>query len=168
MTLIIQEAADRNSWSGGIRHPTSGFRGGRQGRCSTWQLPSIQPARGSKPLPPGGGQSMPAAACPWRLSAPLCSPLGIVTLQLLPALARRGRQLLILALFRSLGSTSPDFSLFFWWHFHVTLGEKNWEDSPAVRKIKGEIWYLVLNGDCIPLLLEDFQGPGVCTKGSYL
>lgn len=50
-------------------------------------------------------------------------PLGSVILQLLPALAQR-RQLLILALFRSLGGTSQDLSLFFWWHFHVTLGEK--------------------------------------------
>lgn len=45
--------------------------------------------------------------------APFSSPLGIVTLQLLPALAQRRRQLLILALCRSLGSMSQDFSFFF-------------------------------------------------------
>lgn len=56
---------------------------------------------------------------------PLCSPrspLGFVTRQLLPAGAQR-RLLLILAPCRSPGSTCQDFSLFFWWHFHVTLGE---------------------------------------------
>lgn len=75
---------------------------GRQSWCSTWELPSIQPTRGSKPLSP-----VPAwAECPQHLSAPLCSPLGIVTLQLLPALAQRKRQLLILAIFRSPSSTS--------------------------------------------------------------
>lgn len=58
---------------------------------------------------------------------PLCSPrppLGIVTLQRLPAPAQRRRPLLILAPCRSPGSTRQDFSLFFWWRFHVTLGER--------------------------------------------
>lgn len=142
MTLIMQEAADRNSWSGIICHSMSHWH-----TEASWEVrtsPHLEMAQ--HPANPRLEAFVPHAgwaACPRGPFAPLSSPLGIVTLQLLPALAQRRRQLLISALFRSLGSVSQDFSLFFWWYFHVSLGVKNWADFPSITKVKREIWYLV-------------------------